>query len=239
MSEAKKQVDAATTLDEVNVVAWLQAHPQFLQQHPEVLAEQEISHDSGGAASLIERQVGLLREENRELQSRLDEFVAVARSNEQRVTQLNNLAQALLEACDIGQLMTGLADCVRQQMAVDAVFAGICHTGDIPGDADGAIRPLSGEDACSDAVMEVLRSGQPVCGPLSAAQVQALFEDADPQPASAAMVPLGETQTQGVLVLASTDAEQFTADMGTLFLSLAGDLVTTALRRHAGAAVLP
>src|SRR5699024_12229945 len=98
--------------------------------------------------------------------------------------------------------MTGLADCVRQQMAVDAVFAGICHTGDIPGDADGAIRPLSGEDACSDAVKEVFRSGQPVCGPLSAAQGQAPFQDAATQPASAPMVPLAETPAPGVRVMA-------------------------------------
>src|SRR5699024_10735441 len=94
MNEAKEQPSVDATLDEAAVVEYLQQHVDFLRRHPDVLAEQAVSHDSGAAASLIERQVGVLRDSNRQLQARLNELVDMARDNEQRVTRLNSIAKA-------------------------------------------------------------------------------------------------------------------------------------------------
>ncbi|HLQ86228.1 MAG TPA: DUF484 family protein, partial [Salinisphaeraceae bacterium] len=105
MSNANKEARAQYMLDEADVVAFLQQHPEFLQQHPEVLASLELRHDSGTAASLIERQVVLLRDQNRELHARLNGFVETARGNEQRVNQFNTLARALIAAGNTEELV--------------------------------------------------------------------------------------------------------------------------------------
>src|SRR5699024_1704250 len=113
MNEAKEQNSVDGTLDEAAVVEYLQQHADFLQRHPDVLAEQAVSHDSGAAASLIERQVGVLRDNNRQLQSRLNELVEMARGNEQRVTRLNSIAKALVAAADGASFAVALDTCIR------------------------------------------------------------------------------------------------------------------------------
>lgn len=238
MSEAKRKTSVEPVLDAAAVADYLQNHPDFLQRHPDVLAALRLSHDSGTAASLIERQVGLLRDSNRQLQSRLNELIEMARGNEQRVLQLNSLAKALIGAGDTAELVSALADCVKREMDVDAVFIGIRGM-DAAGDARGCIHALTRDDPCSKAVTHVFRRGKPVCDALSADQVQALFGDNAPALTSAAMVPLGVRDVHGALVLASTEPEHFVPDMGTLFVGLVGELVTTGLRRHLGSHVLP
>lgn len=242
MNEAKEQTSVEATLDEAAVVEHLQQHADFLQRHPDVLAAQAVSHDSGAAASLIERQVGVLRDNNRQLQSRLNELIEMARGNEQRVTRLNSIAKALLAAADGAAFATALNDCIRQEMRVDATFVGLRGLDAAVGTGGSAIQPLPEQSPASDAVTHVFRRGKPICGPLSAQQVEALFgaeADAEaPTVASAAMVPLGTDGVHGALVLASADGDYFDPDMGTLFLELLGELVTTGLRRHLGADVV-
>lgn len=239
MSKAQGTARAEPELDEARVAAYLHDNPDFLCRHPDVLAIQSLHHDTGSAASLIERQVGMLRDDNRQLQSRLNEFMAAARGNEQRVVQLNNLARTLLAAANLRDMVTGLADCARREMNVDDVFIGIRRQAGATVGADDGVHLLTDDDPCDDAVTHVFRRGQPVCGPLSAAQVGALFGEVQPAPASAAMVPLGTHGVHGALVLASTDTDRFVPDMGTLFPELLGELVTTALRRYLGAKSLP
>lgn len=236
MSKANNKASVEPMLAEAEIASYLQQHPDFLARHPDVLATLEVHHDSGAAASLIERQVAQLRTRNDELQTRLEELVAVAHANEQHVTQLNGVARALVAAGDIGELVTALLDSLQREMPVDAVFIGI--RGDDAGLAKAGelLHALTEGSPCDDAVAPVYRRGKPVCGPLSAAQIEALFGAAQQaRVASAAMVPLGRNGVHGALVLASASVETFTADMGTLFLELLGELVTTALRRHLGA----
>lgn len=239
MNEAQEQTNSMeTTLDEEAVVEYLQQHADFLQRHPDVLAEQAVAHDSGAAASLIERQVGILRDNNRQLQARLNELIEMARGNEQRVTRLNNIAKALLAAHDAAAFAQALAACIKREMQVGATFVGVRGMAAAVGADDVAIQPLTADSAAGEAVTHVFRRGKPICGPLSAAQIEALFGADAMDVASAAMVPLGEHGVHGALVLASPDADYFDPDMGTLFLELLGEMVTTGLRRHLGADVL-
>jgi uncharacterized protein YigA (DUF484 family) len=43
---------------------YLREHPDFFEQHPDVLRDLKISHVGDGAVSLVERQVAVLRERN-------------------------------------------------------------------------------------------------------------------------------------------------------------------------------
>lgn len=236
MSKANNKASAEPMLAEAELASYLQQHPDFLARHPDVLAALEAHHDSGAAVSLIERQVAQLRTRNVELQARLDELVGVAHANEQHVTQLNGVARALVAASGIDELVTALTDSMQREMPVDAVFIGMRDDDTGLGRAGDQIHVLTDGSPEDGAVAPVYRRGKPVCGPLSAAQIEALFADAQQSSvASAALVPLGRNGVHGALVLASAQAETFTADMGTLFLELLGELVTTALRRHLGA----
>ncbi len=75
---------------------------------------------------------------------------------------------------------------------------------------------------------------QPVCGSFNTEQMQALFDDADIL--SAGVVPLAEDENSkncyGIIAIGSYDPQRFRSDMGTLFLSLLGQVLTRILKRH-------
>jgi uncharacterized protein YigA (DUF484 family) len=242
MNEAEKQ-NPTPALDEAEVAAYLQAHPDLLSRYPAVLEALDVPHDSGNAVSLIERQVAGLRNTNRQLQARFNELVETARDNEQRVVQLNRLAKVLVTVQSAAELVPELAYCLQQHLDVDHIYVGLSGTaGDVEALADGEIHAVADDTPAGKALTNVYRRGKPICGPLSEEQSEALFATRSndvPALASAAMIPLGTSGVHGALVLASRKGERFVPDMGTLFLELMGELVTVALQRLLGRETLP
>ncbi|NNC24303.1 DUF484 family protein [Salinisphaera sp. USBA-960] len=233
MSQAETRA-VAEQLDEDEIATYLEQNPRFLERHPEVLETLEMQHQSGSAASLIERQVNTLRETNRTLQQRYSQLVDTARNNEQRVNQINRLAQVFVGMVDIDSFVTDFSQVAKDELNVDHIFVGL--------DSEDAVLPndihrLPPDTDASRALTNVFRRGKPIVGALEEQQIHALFgADSDSQNRieSAAMIPLGKRATSGALVLGSTDPERFVPDMGTLFLELTGQLATTALRRLLG-----
>jgi len=70
MNDAASAV-AELPLSEDQVVAWLWQNADVLSRHPDLLETLEFTHASGGAVSLIERQVALLRGKNQRLHERI------------------------------------------------------------------------------------------------------------------------------------------------------------------------
>lgn len=237
MNEAEKQT-AHPELEEADIAAYLERHPDFFRRYPAALEALEVSHSSGTAVSLIERQVSTLRTTNRQLQARFSELVETARDNEQRVVQLNRLAKVLVTAESAAELVDELAICLQRHLEVDRIYIGIEAEADL---AAGTIHALGHQGAADRALTNVFRRGKPICGPLSSDQSEALFATRTQESAplvSAAMIPLGVHGVHGALVLASHQTSRFVPDMGTLFLELMGELVTAALRRLLGRDVL-
>lgn len=242
MNEAE-QHNPVPELDEAQVAAYLQAHPDLIGRYPAVLEALSVPHDSGSAVSLIERQVDGLRTTNRQLQARFNELIETARDNEQRVVQLNRLAKVLVSAETAAALVPELAYCLQQHLEVDHIYVGLSgNDGDVEALADGEIHAVADDTPAGKALTNVYRRGKPICGPLSEEQSEALFATRTndvPALSSAAMIPLGTQGVQGVLVLASRNGTRFVPDMGTLFLELMGELITAALQRLIGREALP
>ncbi|MCK5387204.1 MAG: DUF484 family protein, partial [Gammaproteobacteria bacterium] len=62
-SQDHKAID---TEFEHEMVRYLRDHPAFFEAHQDVLAGMILSHETGSAVSLIERQVQILREQKEE-----------------------------------------------------------------------------------------------------------------------------------------------------------------------------
>ncbi len=82
--------DDKTSLKEV-VASYLRKNPDFLDDYPDILEKLEINHQSGAAASLIERQVRQLRANNNELDKQLNRLVQVASENEELMSRLQHI----------------------------------------------------------------------------------------------------------------------------------------------------
>lgn len=223
---------ALDTIAEHDVLEYLATHPEFFEANPQVLESVELLHASEGAASLIERQVQVLRDRNEKLRLRLHNLAKAARANELRVKHINRLATDLMQAATPAAIVDVLKRALQRDFAVDASYIGLYATEPVEGAAHiGRDDPLRGE------LRNLIRTGIIECGPASEHRARLLF--GDPPIQSAAVMPLDRCDPIGILAVGSLDPKRYQPEMGTLFLDLIAGLASAALRRCMATAAGP
>ena len=106
-------------LDEEQVREYLKEHPDFLQRHPDMLDFMHVSHASGSAVSLVEKQVSVLRERNIDMRHRLNTLTANARDNDRLYEQTRQLVLKLLEADTLPALYAAFHDAMAGDFEVE------------------------------------------------------------------------------------------------------------------------
>lgn len=220
-------------VDEQAVAEFLRRTPDFFVRHADLLENLELQHSAGAAVSLIERQVDVLRRRGQRLEDRLAGLIDTARDNERRATHIHRLARTLIRAPALGAAMVGLAERMREDFDIQHVFVGVMAPLLKRSDIDGLHR-IDPDGPLARSFDNFLRTKLLECGPLSESRARLLFPKADPLPQSAAVVPLEKDRSFGMLVLASPDPERFQPRQGKLFLEMAAELVSAALRARLG-----
>jgi len=205
------------------VAQFFRTHPQFFDQHPELLESVFVPHPYGGRAiPLSERQILALRDKVRLLEGKLAELLQFGEENDAIGEKVHRLAAALLGARDFAAAAHALHFHLREDFSVPHVALRVWGKPLPEGSTEGA------------AVADELRAqvdtmGAPQCGPAAASPFLAWFGDARDHVRSLALVPLGQTKSFGLLALGSEDAQRFYAEMGTLYLRRIGELTAAAL----------
>jgi hypothetical protein len=212
-------------LSEADVDEYLRAHPDFFERHAGLLAILKLPHPTGGAVSLIERQVTVLRDKNRQLERKLMDLVQVARDNEQLSVHLHHLALGLIEADDLDAAAAIVQEQLRNEFKADAVVLRLLRRGSNSGSA----HRVDDDEATLALFAELFKSRRAICGRLSDAQLAFLFADQAGEIGSAAAIPLCDANPLGVLALGSRDESRFHPGMGTLFLGYLGELVSRSI----------
>lgn len=227
-SEAKRRpVHETVQIDDIGVADYLLGHPDFFEHHTSLLMKLRVVHPAGEAVSLIERQVELLRNQNRTLERRLVDLVEVARSNDSVLERLHELSVALLGATEPGERVRVLEDKLRSRFGAEQIRL-LLFAGDPA--ALGLDNVARAERDELTRFSRFLDEGKAYCGRLRAPQLEFLFTDQAPRVASAALVPIGSRARYGMLALGSDNADHFSPTLGTVFLTRIGELVEHALR---------
>jgi hypothetical protein len=215
-----------------SVAEYLRKHRDFFVEHPELLTDLVIPHESGKAVSLVERQVLLLRDENRQLKARFRELVGIARENEELSRRMHRLTLRLVEAGSCAQVFSCLDHSVRADFTADALVVRIFAA---PTAEEDRGRPeFVGRDApLAKLFADVIGQRKPFCGRLKHSQQQALFGTdvtvgADDY-GSAAVLPLFGKHWEGVLGIGSNDPRRYHPEMGIDLLAHLGDIVSLIL----------
>jgi uncharacterized protein YigA (DUF484 family) len=208
---------AASRPDDENgraVAAYLLEHTDFLVYHPEVLAKLYVPHGTGGAVSLIEHQVSVLREQLGQERGRLNHLMARAHEYEQLSARLHELTVQLITAPDMERACAVLEASLREQFNAEAVAL--------------KLFPVDPEQRASDplvqAFVDFVDRDRCLCGPLQPKQAEPLFGAEAASIHSAALVPIRATEQSGVLAIGSADPKRFLPDMGTELLERLGDI---------------
>ncbi len=225
MSASNECAEVTTELNDEVVRDYLKDNGDFLQRNPDMLDHLHISHASGSAVSLVEKQVSVLRERNMEMRHRLNSLTANARENDKLYEQTRTLVLSLLEAESVEDLYQRFTASMRDDFAVE--HASLILFGE-PG-GEGECRVESAESAKIE-IGALLRGRKPVCGVLRKEELAYLFPDAK-DIGSAALMPLAASDELGLVAVGSSDANRYSNNMGTLFLTHIADVIVRLLPR--------
>ena len=201
-----------------DVARFLRMHPQFFEQHPELLESIRVTHPYGGRAiPLAERQTVALREKARVLEGKLGELIQFGEENDAISEKVHRLSTAMIGAVDFPALAHALYFHLREDFAVPHVALRVWGKS-VPADFDEA-----------QAVDEAQRRhasdmGAPQCGAAAGNPFLPWFREVGEHVRSVALVPLGQTAVFGLLALGSEDPKRFYPEMGTLYLRRIGEL---------------
>ena len=227
MSEVSAEQQQSEQNDESRVIQFLQENPEVLMKYPEIFTKLSIPHMTGGATSLVERQLKLLREDNKALKGKIDELVSIARDNEELNQRFHRLMLELMNTDQLHDVLALVQDQVQTFFYTDFVCFRF-----LPGirDADGILDGLNLTDVeIVDQIKPWLEGRKPICGRQEEKVNHALFGK-DIQIGSSALIPLYHTRDLGLLCLGSTNPDRFGFTMGTIFLKQLGELVSNRLQ---------
>jgi len=214
-----------------DVASYLREHPDFFESNTPLLRDINIPHLSGAAVSLVERQVGVLRKDNKKLIKKLEELVKNARVNEKLAKQVFYLTLALMSAKDLAQVFTLLQESLRRDFNVDATALKLIIT---PKEEKFAERGEFVKHASE--LMQLfdkqLKEGRPICGRFKQEQLEYLFNDKADNVKSVAIIPLGEAASYGILAIGSRNEQRFYAGMGTMYLTQMSSLISKSLQPY-------
>jgi uncharacterized protein YigA (DUF484 family) len=219
--------DDKTSLKEV-VATYLRKNPDFLDEFPDILEQLQLNHNSGVAASLIERQVDQLRQKNEELDRQLNRLMHVASENEQLMTRLHKLTVELLSIDSRKEFFTHLGNSLLTDFNADILQ--ICLFDEaIAAEAGEDVSHILADDPAVEPFQAHLDKDHTVCGRLAENKLEYLFASKARWVQSTALVPLGEKGEHGMMAIGSSDPARFYPGMGTLFLDLLANVISASV----------
>ena len=220
--------EAVSSIDPVAVKDYLLQHPEFFNQHPALLRDLDIKHDSGTAVSLVERQIQLLRDKNASLEKKILHLVQIAQDNEILKEQLHRIARRLIEIDHNKNIIRIINDLLNNEFPSLQIRLGLYHVAaeyTVPDENNITTADLD-YVFYKQIIMENCRD----CIFLRGKGLVDLFvKRVDVK--SGVAIPLRSNKNFGVLLLGSSNENRFYEGMGTLFLEYLADLLSRKLKK--------
>ena len=224
MSE-EQQVDSKEEM----VRAFLSENPTFLADNPDILELLDLPHNSGKAISLVERQVGVMRDRNKEMRGRLDNILTVANDNDLLFEKTKRLVLNLLEAENLTDMVSVIYDSLGNDFEIS--FFSLILLDDNKTQLNTKARVVTVAEA-NDGIGAVLNATSAVCGVLRDEEMAFLFGEAGSQVGSVAAIPLRSNDLYGILALGNTDPGFYKSTIGTLFLDYIAEVLNRLRPKH-------
>ncbi len=232
----EKDTDQESSSDQVrqlvsarSIADYLRKNPGFFNEHPDILSELSIPHINGVAVSLVERQVALLREQNRQTSKRLHELIEIARQNEELARRMHQLGLTLMDATDPKDIFATLYDNLSKNFHADRVAVRVF--GD-PAFIDSyAGEEFAGKNTKEASLFKtMIETRQPMCGRMKHQQQAFLFGNEADEITSSVMVPLLGKDWSGIMAIGSFNPDRFEPGMGVELLANMAEVVSFILK---------
>lgn len=213
-------------LTQEQVAEYLYQHPEFFQNHLDLLEKMHIPHPSGNAISLIAKQLELFRARHQEQNSQLNALIEIARENDAAFNRMHELTLAMLEANSLEDALANLSVVLSECFLTDFVAIKIIQADVVSPVAQVFVEP---DDPNLKYFAQELSSNEPKCGRPTLTQARFLFGESAFEVRSCAIIPMAFTQLDGLIAIGSRDEGRFHYSMGSLFLMQMREIIGTRL----------
>ena len=225
MSLKKKENHTSERSTENLVADYLKNNLDFFVKNSAILAELKIPHEHGGAISLVEKQLTVLREQNQETNKKIHELIEIATQNEELARRMHQLALTLIDADDPKDIFSTMYDNLKKNFHADKVivrlFANPAFIDSFPTDE------FVGKESIEESLFKrIIEKREPLSGKMKHQQQVFLFGDDGDDIASSVMIPLHGVGWGGILAIGSFDAERFQPGMGIELLANLGEILS-------------
>lgn len=214
-------------LSDQQVVDYLQRHPDFFNQHLELLENLMIPHPTNGnVVSLVTRQLDAFRHKQQILEDKLNSLVEVAKHNDLCASRMHILTLALLNSATLEAAISNLNQILTEIFLTDFVALKII------GEPKNSVLSdyfISDSDENLHHVTVELIHGTPRCGRMNIGQSQFLFGSLAAQIKSCAIIPIVRSDLTALLVIGSRDEDRFHYSLGSLFLIQLSEIISLRL----------
>lgn len=250
---------SAQSLNDDTVSRYLEDNPEFFDRKAELLLELTIPHESGGAISLLERQVAMFRERNLELQNKINDFIFNAEENDALYEKTRLVILELLKTNTLTELSAIIEETLKAEFVahasrlffitdnVDSILDGIGvqqEQGETDKQKESSaekkqkIRTLETSKA-RDTLGKLFDKKRTFCCELTPEQAKLLFPDTAKEVLSAAVIPVHLNErlrekkgiSMPILVIGSEKHNHFNSSLDTLFLDFIGEILAAHITR--------
>jgi uncharacterized protein YigA (DUF484 family) len=225
----EKIATLADPLEPEQIEAYLREHPDFFEQHQDLLAEISLPHESGSAVSLVERQVSILRERNIDMRHRLSKLLDNARENDKLFDKTKRLVLSLLEGQDMGDILDALHYSFAKDFNIHYTSVMLFGNADKIPSSQARIVTLA---EAREYLGPLIKNSRAVCGTLGTKEMQFIFSEGASEIGSVATVPLVHGSVFGLLSVGNRDPHYYRSSMGTLFLSYIAEVLNRLLPKY-------
>ena len=225
MSLKKKENHTSERSTENLVADYLKNNLDFFVKNPAILAELKIPHEHGGAISLVEKQLTVLREQNQETNKKIHELIEIATQNEELARRMHQLALTLIDADNPKDIFSTMYDNLKKNFHADRVIVRLfANPAFIDSSATGE---FVGKESIEESLFKrIIEKREPLSGKMKHQQQVFLFGDDGDDIASSVMIPLHGVGWGGILAIGSFDAERFQPGMGIELLANLGEILS-------------
>ncbi|MCJ8350770.1 DUF484 family protein [Moritella sp.] len=213
-------------ISEQNVIAFLQANPDFFVRNNDLVDTLAISHGGQGCVSLVTLRLERQRQRIADLELQLQQLVAIAADNDKLFRIYADIYTALFNCTSVMQMQRILVTQIQSQLPLAAVNL---HLNEAHFHLKSQYLPL----AISAGQLVRIRQkqfagGDHYFGPVTGADKALLFGQ-DALVNSMALMALGERGEYGLLAIGSANADHYQAGMDNLLLGQLCRIISTLL----------
>jgi uncharacterized protein YigA (DUF484 family) len=219
INEATNKV--VNTIKKQDIIEYLESHPGFFQEQPELLQELQVPDEQGQLQQMATYQAKTLQAQNKQLKNKIKQLIHHAKINE---TLMNRIYHLLAELATVerSQFLPRYVDFVKKQFACEH-FKLSCQARFIKQQPSKDLEPITAAQKSQFTVFQ--SKDEPLSGRLPQSQIEAMF-GANKDIKSAIIIPLGPQASYGLMGFASSDEDKFHPHLASDILQKLGNILS-------------